>query len=160
MNKEDPEELEQWLLARREIDPQTECWRFTGAITGDGYGSLKIGDRSRYVHRVAAVLYLDLDASTTLFVLHRCDQRECFNPDHLFLGTHTDNMRDATMKGRTAKKLSPTQVGEIKYRLRTGETQKSIALGYGVTTSTIGQIAREETWKHIATPDTDPRECG
>jgi transcriptional regulator with XRE-family HTH domain len=72
-------------------------------------------------------------------------------------------MRDASAKGRLGgKKLTATKVGDIKYRLGLGDTHRSLALQYGVSTSAVGQIARGETWPTVEAlrPDDDAEHQG
>jgi len=79
-----------------------ECWLWTGTITTSGYGQLSRGRHAEgYVaaHRLAWELTHG-PVPTGLWVLHHCDVRNCVRPDHLFLGTTTDNMRDMAQKGR------------------------------------------------------------
>lgn len=77
-----------------------ECWYWTGGIDSSGYGRCA---RSRYgevrAHRLAWRLWYGAPPAD-LKVLHRCDVRSCVNPDHLFLGTQADNVRDMNEKGR------------------------------------------------------------
>jgi hypothetical protein len=141
------------LEMSKEIDPKTQCWIWKGGRTKAGYGGVRVGTEVLYVHRLSAELHLGFDPATGLYVLHHCDVRACFNPAHLFVGTHTDNMRDAAMKGRLGRvgrgKLNPEQVAEIKQLLTKGSTQSRIALNYGVSTATISQIARGKIWKGV-----------
>jgi hypothetical protein len=96
-----------------------------------------------------------------LHVCHRCDVRNCVNPDHLFLGTHTENMRDMTKKGRL---VLPYQDGEanpsaltneadvrkIRELYATGEySQLDLGKLFKLNRATIGCIVRRERWKHI-----------
>lgn len=83
------------------------CWQWTGAKTKLGYGCLgyQLDDRKRvtfYAHRVSWVLHFGV-IPTGKQVLHKCDNRSCVNPDHLFIGTHLDNMRDKVFKKRQSK---------------------------------------------------------
>ena len=74
------------------------CWNWTGSVDSKGYGSIKDGVTSR-AHRVAWKLYKG-KIPEGIFVLHTCDNRKCVNPNHLFLGTSKDNVRDMMDKGR------------------------------------------------------------
>jgi hypothetical protein len=82
-------------------EPNTGCWLFIGSLGSNGYGKLK-GVRARttiMAHRYSWEAH-NGPIPRGLFVLHRCDQPSCVNPDHLFLGTHVDNMTDMVKKGR------------------------------------------------------------
>ncbi len=91
-----------------------------------------------------------------ILVCHKCDNRACVNPSHLFLGTHLDNLRDAAIKGRTLTgeknnraKLTNEKVLCIRQLLASGRSAHSIAPEFGVTDRVILLIKRRETWKHI-----------
>ena len=139
LTKEQEEALLARLVARREVDPATDCWYFRGSITGNGYGHVYCRG-TEYTHRLAAMLFLDLDLADGRVVRHTCDTPPCFNPAHLRLGTQKDNIRDAVEKGRmTGKKLNPDQVAAIKYDLSLRRAHRSLALEFGVSTTTMGR---------------------
>lgn len=75
------------------------CWEWNGALRDDGYGILKVNNRCDGAHRFSYELYIG-EIPNSLCVLHRCDNRKCVNPFHLFLGTKSDNMIDCIKKGR------------------------------------------------------------
>lgn len=87
------------LLESSEIDLQTGCWNWL-RHTVDGYGIKRFRGRDWKMHRISAVLFLGFDPRSGLQVLHRCDNRRCFNPKHLFIGTNDDNVKDKVSKGR------------------------------------------------------------
>jgi DNA-binding XRE family transcriptional regulator len=92
-----------------------------------------------------------------MFVCHRCDNRPCCEPAHLFLGTHADNMTDMRSKLRHAMgerhgnaKLTAAQVRQIRASLAAGSLQKTLAATYGVSKQTISKIAHNKKWKETS----------
>lgn len=81
------------------VDTSGECWRWLGSKNSHGYGDLRIGGIHKLAHR-AAWEFENGTIPSGLFVCHHCDVRDCVRPDHLFLGTNSQNMRDAWKKGR------------------------------------------------------------
>lgn len=77
------------------------CWEFTGGTT-KRYGTVSVGhSRARTTHRIAAVVFHGMDMlDSASVVMHHCDNPPCCNPEHLSVGTHGDNVRDAIRKGR------------------------------------------------------------
>lgn len=146
------------LEERKTMDLETGCWCWSGAKTKNGYGHLRVGNGVEYVHRLSARIHLGFDPAGGLYVLHVCDVRACFNPKHLFVGTQADNMRDAAMKGRIGRgKLDAAKVREIRRLLLSGATHAAVADRYGVSKSTISQIARGKIWAHVDAETTRSR---
>lgn len=130
------------------------CHEWTSTLHRLGYGRFYDGAKRIYAHREAWRLEHG-DIPEGIHVLHRCDNRPCVNPRHLFLGTQKDNMADASEKGRMAKgvkngrsKLTREQVKEIR-RLRGKAYQKDLAKRFGVARNTICVIQLRQTWKHV-----------
>ena len=130
-----------------------DCWIWQGC--GDGrYGGIKSKGRMLKAHRVSWEL-ANGPIPEGMCVLHHCDNPACVNPAHLFLGTHTDNMRDKEEKGRGVHlrgkangyaKLSERDVREIRAMLAKGILQQTIANKYCISKSEINNINRGEVW--------------
>ena len=136
--------------------PVTEsgCWIWTGAASKWGYGYLKIKGIMYRAHRIAYELYRG-SIPEGMFVCHKCDVRSCVNPDHLFVGTHADNMADREAKGRSnppygeAHWMAKLTEDKIK-KIQTEEgTNREIAEKYNISTTTVWRIKHKETWRHI-----------
>jgi hypothetical protein len=137
------------------------CWVWRGAKTASGYGVFQMGvGNTVRAHRIAYVLmYGAFDDA--LVVCHKCDNRECVNPDHLFVGTNADNSADMSRKGRAARlrgaangcsKLTESIVVSIYQDPR---TNRDIAADYGVASSLVSLIRHRKVWgeatKHLPT---------
>lgn len=91
------------------IDPITGCWLFTGS-KNKGHGQIFMGEglRPERVHRISAQHYLDYDLTSSLQVNHKCANRNCWNPDHLYVGTQQQNVGDSMIAGTHANQHGPT----------------------------------------------------
>ncbi len=135
-------------------EPNTGCFLWLGTRTWNGYGHFKLDGKPRRAHRLAWEL-TNGAIPGDLQVLHRCDVRECVNPDHLFLGTQADNIVDRDAKGRGVwspgakngqAKLTPAQVSEIR-RLAAIRSQASIARDFGMSKAATCLIVNRKRWK-------------
>lgn len=144
------------FLAKVCPEPGSGCWLWRGMLDGSGYGVVRLARKIYRAHRLAWKLFRG-EIAPSLVVCHKCDVRACVNPDHLFLGTHADNMRDMKERGRSPHgdkhcraKLTAEKVSRIKAMLAEGRMYMSeLAREYGVTPATIGSIARGTTWRHV-----------
>ena len=95
-----PKPIKQRLLEKIVID-ENGCWIWRGCIASKGYASIIVDGKSRLAHRLSYEAFIG--PLGTLLACHKCDVRRCINPDHLFAGTHFDNVADMWAKGRGAK---------------------------------------------------------
>ncbi len=133
----------------QEVD-QSGCWLWrASSCFADGYGHFSYGKGTR-AHRAAWLLWKG-EIPDGLFVCHKCDVRNCVNPDHLFLGTCKDNIMDCVSKGRlkgrqNAAKLKPEDIPRIRNLRATGMTQREIGTIFNVRQSTIHLILNGTNW--------------
>lgn len=130
----------------------SRCWEWKSGFSQNGYGNVKLLNKTRYTHRVSYELAFG-DIPNGLYVLHHCDNRKCVNPSHLFLGTARDNSDDKVYKNRQPRgetngrcKLSDEQVAEIRRRYKPfgkgGEGSPTLAKIFGVSWSQIQKIVK------------------
>ena len=133
------------------------CWEWRGARNSRGYGQILVNGKTTSAHRVSFCIYRGEPGE--MHVLHRCDNRGCVNPQHLFLGTHTDNMRDMTAKGRHgryegerhhSRKLTEDGVRELRRLHAEGTTYTALAAQFGMSINQARRVALRMTWKHVA----------
>lgn len=133
---------------------ETGCWIWLAGLDKNGYGILGIDRKTTKAHRFSWAFHFG-DAGAS-HVLHRCDIRCCVNPNHLFLGSHAENMADMKAKNRARgapgeqnvkAKFTAEQVETIRELISQGFSCNSIAKSLGVVHSTITRIKRGEGWK-------------
>lgn len=121
-----------------------ECWQWSGSTDRDGYGKFNSKGKVMCGSRASYLLHRG-PIREGLQVLHRCDNRRCTNPDHLFIGDRFDNMRDAAEKGRlsTTRKsfvsLTDVDLEEIR---SCDMPKRAIARKFGVAPATVRSILR------------------
>lgn len=143
--------LEQKVRSRYKV-VDSGCWEWTGATTRGGYGQVMDGRKNLRAHRAAYLLFVG-DIPAGMHVCHSCDNPLCINPDHLWLGTDAQNVKDKVMKGRANRgesigtsKLTDEAVKEIRasyMNLRTASEK------FGVSTVTIWKARERITWRHL-----------
>jgi HNH endonuclease len=134
-----------------------QCWDWLKSCDGNGYGKFRARGKLWKANRVAYYLCYQQDPGK-LNVCHACDNPRCCNPNHLWLGTHGDNMRDAWEKGR---RQNPKQTGELnpsakltwenvveirKLYARGGITQVYLGRKFGVTSAMVHLIVKDKAW--------------
>lgn len=132
------------------------CWYWTASTCGK-YGRLVIDEKNIKAHRLSFELHKG-PITDGMHVCHSCDNPLCVNPDHLYLGTHQDNMKDRNSKGRQARlhgvmsgqaKLDNTSVQIIREAKRDGWRSKDIAKYFGISKGQIWNICKGGQWPHI-----------
>ena len=144
----------QWVskFFLKKTDRSGECWLWLGKKDKDGYGLQGKGGR-RKCHRLSWQIHHG-EIPDGLSVLHHCDVRHCVRPDHLHLGTSTDNAVDRKQHGvrffgeqNPNARLTAEQVREIRESvLKSNE----LANAYGTSPSHISGIRSRKCWRHIA----------
>jgi hypothetical protein len=148
------------FLAKVNIGEYGKCWLWNASLSTGGYGQFTAptgGNRVKNApaHRFSWELY-NGPIPSGKHILHKCDTRHCVNPEHLFVGTHQQNMQDRDSKGRQAKgarsglaKLCDEKILAIRSRYKLGETQTVLASVFGVNQTKISDIVTRKTWKHV-----------
>jgi len=146
-------------LARRSAVKENGCIEWTGSKNAHGYGNIWIDGVHVTTSRAAWILNRG-PVPEGLLVCHRCDNRACINVDHLFLGTPSDNIKDAISKGRMVKPPLQRMIGQQNPHCRltvdnvleiraSKETAKSLGLRFSVSRSHIEKIRSRRKWNHI-----------
>lgn len=161
--KDDPEERRQLLRKYSPTNDPKGCWSVPGRHTG--YPGFKWKNRVVRGNRLAYALFIG-PIPPGQRVLHRCDNRKCVNPDHLFLGTAKDNTADMMKKGRhnpgvpdNTKKLSERDVVAIA---RSREPAWALAKKYGISAGHVNCIRTGKAWSRLTRSivETRRREIG
>lgn len=132
--------------------PDIGCWEWAGCRGVAGYGYLRIGGGGSspiVASRVSWLIHTGEDPGDK-FVLHHCDNPPCirYHPNHLYLGTHQDNMDDMIKKNRSYTKLNNYQVTQIR-ELAKYNSNVSISKKFGIANSTVSRIISGKMWKHL-----------
>lgn len=162
----------------KHVEKSDGCWEWSGKRNPQGYGICRFKNKISRAHRVSIELHLGRPTPTGLEVCHKCDNPPCVNPDHLFEGTRSENIRDAVSKGRFEhnkwiprpggkdhymikdpfkycgekhynSRLSQDDVVSILNRIKSGFMNKDIAIEFNVDPSLISGIKIGRIWKHI-----------
>lgn len=139
-------------------EPNSGCWLWVAVANWKRYGTFNIAGKNRRAHRVAWELYRG-QIPAGMQVNHKCNVRQCVNPDHLYLGTHADNMADMQQSGRRRGKtagelaglalLTEAIVRDIRMRRASGETVASLVRATGVSDGAVRHALSRRSWRHI-----------
>lgn len=128
----------------QKVQVTDKCHHWCGSIKDGGYGQFRMGKKRVQAHRFAYANAFG-EIPKGLCVCHKCDVRNCVNPEHLFIGTSHDNTIDCILKGRRARKLTKEIVEQI--RAEKGMTAYFIGKKYGVDCGLVSRIIRMKAWK-------------
>lgn len=150
-----PLSVEQRLQQRIAYEPNSGCWLWMGRMDRNGYGVMINRGRLLWAHRAAWQVWRG-EIPDGMRICHRCDTPACINPDHHFLGTQRDNIRDASRKGRMAcgerqgnAKLKSADVIAIRELAAQGVYQRKIAAQFGITQPAVSEIVSRRKWRHL-----------
>ena len=151
--------LKENFLSRIEPEPNSGCWLWMGYRSPKGYG--RFSPHDQFSIRAHVMAWLFYRGPSVGWVLHRCDNPPCVNPDHLFLGDHGTNMRDCAAKGRHYNQRPGAQAGErnTSARLTTsivvdirrrffiyGQSRRTIREALCLPRSTVDHIIANRRW--------------
>jgi predicted XRE-type DNA-binding protein len=141
-------DVETRFWSRISPEPNSGCWLWDGTTDDYGYGRIRVNGYKSRAHRYSFELHYH-KVPHGFCVLHRCDMPWCVNPDHLFLGTHRDNIADMVAKKRNFKiselttKVTPEQAAAIR---QAKGPQREIAAKYGIAQPTVSAIKTGRRW--------------
>ncbi len=141
------------------VDSASGCWLWRRSLNPNGYGSILVNGRKSGAHRVFWERFKG-PVPVDLHVLHKCDTPHCVNPEHLFLGTHDDNMQDMWEKGRGRPGHQYKVTPEIVAIIRTAKPlpgrraidYQGLAKRFGVSHWTIRAIRNNRAWREPSCP--------
>lgn len=149
-------EIKEDFFTNVQLGTKNECWIWLAGKTGLGYGQYILNGKVLYAHRVSWMLK-NGDIPKGLHVLHRCDNPKCVNPNHLYVGTHQQNMNDKKMRGRNPglkgelspkAKLTWEQVREMRILYSKGNiSHRELAKKFGISNRMVSAIIRKDCWK-------------
>jgi hypothetical protein len=153
INFANPEILRAILLTNKKIDKTTKCWNWNGRKTKAGYGQTGPHGHHLYVHRASYAMF-NGPISEGMDVCHKCDNPSCYRPEHLFLGTARDNLRDCSAKGRMTnrpnRKINAEIANKIRFFYKSKEfNQIELSKKYGVSQTLVWQIVNDRKYQNL-----------
>ena len=134
------------LLSKIIKDSKTGCWLWQGSCFESGYGQIGYHGKSLRTHRVSWI-YHNGEIPKGFNVLHKCDIRNCINPNHLFLGKPIDNTTDMINKNRRVNPTAKLSEFDVIFIREDTRPQIKIAKEYGISKSQISKIKSGKAWR-------------
>jgi hypothetical protein len=125
------------------VNKANGCWTWNAGLNRDGYGSIKIKGKFWLAHRYAMVLAGHIIEGKV--VCHKCDNPSCVNPDHLFVGTQADNVKDMIAKNRYVKPQSKLSAADIIAIQESTDSYKEIGKRFNISAPYVCNIKRKVT---------------
>lgn len=130
------------LMLAADVDYDTGCWNWQRSLSDKGYGQIGIGGTKSERANRASYRSFTGTIPDGMHVLHSCDNPKCVNPDHLFLGTHQDNLVDMDYKGRRHKTITDEQISKAREMRSNGKTIAETASYLGIGQASVSRIDR------------------
>lgn len=135
---------------------KNECWEWTGSLTTKGYGQYQSAALGEFTaHRTSYKLARG-DIPSGKLVCHKCDNKKCVNPDHLFVGTVQDNSDDMVKKNRQSRgeehglsKLTEADVVRIRREALTVSDKRRLRSEIGIHKTTLNRVLNRQLWAHV-----------
>lgn len=134
----------------KHVEKTDTCWWWKGAKARKSYGQMLIDKKIVYAHR--ASWFLKTGQWPEKYVCHICDNRACVNPEHLFEGTHAENLADATRKGRVRSgeahhwtKFSADTLREIRNLVESGGLRSVVSQRFGISERQIRRVVKHSS---------------
>ena len=146
--------LEQRITDSYIPEPNSGCWIWVAGINACGYGTIGVNYKSQLAHRVSYQVFRGSFPKNKK-ILHRCDMPCCVNPDHLFVGTQADNVRDMESKKRAyhprGENNGLAKITEADVRMIRADPrgERSIARSMGLTRAIVRGVKIGRTWGHV-----------
>jgi hypothetical protein len=152
--KKNTQDFVKYLVTNSTVNINNDCWIWNKAINKDGYGRAGAFGKSITAHRLSYLVFKG-EIPPDKSVCHTCDAPYYINPNHLFLATNVENIKDKINKGRQIRgervknsKLSEEDVKDIRNRYPK-ESARYLSKTYNVAVRTIYDILYRHTWNHV-----------
>lgn len=129
-------------------DKSGDCWLWTGSHNKQGYGTLSHLGAVWFAHRASLYIH-NGRLPRNMLVLHKCDVKACVNPEHLYIGTYSNNVRDMLERSTNSQRVNPDIARTIKFMCNTGLLDKEVAAILGFSRMTVRRVRKGQTWGFV-----------